>query len=288
MLGIVVPYWNPFGNDDRLANLQRSLEQLRVVDNVKVLCVEMDAGYPSGLADIVVQAPADARYLWQKERLVNLGCEILAAEGINNFGYVDGDCLFVERDWVTRVDAAFQAGHNIVQGFSRAVNGVNSVPAALTSFPQLGSRLHGGAIFLQKEVFEHVGGLYEFCIVGGGDFVLMMAITGDHESLEWIFPNEIYRRHVIQWLNQFRDLAIRPACADNSVEILNHGSPQRSHRLRHILLQDFDPEQDIARGDTLGFTERGERLLPRLRAYCAHREDRPDMIVRGDTTGGNR
>lgn len=281
MLGVVVPFWNPFGNDDRTENLRRCLAILRAAKDARVLCVEMSCGEPSGLADIVLAGEPDSRYIWQKERLVNHGCAILAGEGVDRLGYVDSDCLFTDAHWPARIAGRFESGCNIVQGFSRAVGDNNTVPAALAAFPKLGDRLHGGSMFLHRDLFLRVGGLYEYCIVGGGDFVLLMAVTGDARGMEWIFPNQAYRDHATRWMKRFKDIDLHPACADNAIEILGHGNPRRSHRARHALLPDFDPEADIARGDTLAFTERGTRLLPRLRAYCAHREDRPDMIVRG-------
>lgn len=280
MLGVVVPYWNPFGNRDRRDNLEQCLARLRGAAGVRTLCVEMACGDESGLADIVLTGGDDSVYLWQKERLVNHGCTVLADEGIDRLGYVDADCLFIDTDWPRAIEARFEAGCNVVQGFSRAVGDGNSVPAALASYPQLGARLHGGSMFLHRDLFRKIGGFYDYCVVGGGDFVLLMAVTGERDAMTTIFPGEAYRSHVGRWLEGFRDVEIRPACADNTIGILDHGNPQRSHRLRHALLQDFVPEEDIVYGDVLDLTERGKRLIPRLRAYCAHREDRSDMIVR--------
>lgn len=277
MLGIVVPYWNPFAARDRLDNLRRCLEQLRGAASVRVLCVEMAAGSSSGLADVVVEGEPDSIYIWQKERLVNYGCAILAGEGIDHIGYVDADCRFAYPDFADRILARFESGSNLVQGFSRTVGGV---PAALASFPRLGLWLHGYSMFLDRDLFSRIGGFYEYCIVGGGDFALIMAVTGEFANLRWIFPNDAYRRHVGRWLDLFHAVDIRPACADNTLDSLDHGNPNRSRRLRHALLQDFDPEQDIVRGETLALSEAGRRLIPRLRAYCAHRENRPDKIVR--------
>lgn len=279
MLGIVVPYWNPFGNRDRQGNLEQCLARLRGVPGLRTLCVEMACGGESGLADIVLTGGDGSVYLWQKERLINHGCTVLASEDIDYLGYVDADCLFIDDDWPRRISAQFESGRNVVQGFARAGEG-NSVPAALASFPALGPRLHGGSMFLSRDLFLHIGGLYEYCIVGGGDFFLLMAVTGDLGAMQRIFPGEAYRKHAARWLDAFRGVDVRPACANNTIAILDHGNPQRSHRLRHALLEDFVPEEDVGRGDVLCLTETGKRLLPRLRAYCAHREDRADVIVR--------
>ncbi|MGA8261652.1 MAG: hypothetical protein WB783_15685 [Arenicellales bacterium] len=285
MLGIVVPYWNPFADASRLDNLRRCLEGLRGAANVRVLCVEMPAETRSGLADIVLEPGPDSIYIWQKERLINHGCAILADDGIEYLGYVDADCCFASSDFVDRIVARFESGCNLVHGFSRTVGGV---PAALASYPKLGRWLHGGSMFLDRDLFSRIGGFYEYCIVGGGDYVLLMAVTGDFGNLEWIFPGEAYREHAGRWLDLFRSVEIRPACAENSVDIFTHGNPHRSRRMRHALLPDFVPDQDIIRGQTLGLSERGKRLLPRLRAYSAHRENRPDVIVRDSEHSSRR
>lgn len=255
---------------------------MRLADGVRVLCVEMDCEGPSGLADIALKGEADSKYVWQKERLVNYGCSILAGEGIEYLGYVDADCFFAHSRWPRQVVEKFESGFNIVQGFSRALAGKDSVPAALTSFPKLGTRFHGGAMFLHRDLFLRIGGFYEYCIVGGCDSVLLMAVTGDLGSLGRIFPNESFRNHVTRWMDLIRAVEIRPTCADNTIEILEHGNRYRSHRMRHALLEDFVPDEDIMRGDILSLTERGRRLIPRLRAYTAHREDRADIIARRD------
>lgn len=279
-LGVVVPYWNPFSDPNRLGNLRRCLERLRAAGDAWVVCVEMVVEGRSGLADVVVQGAPESVFIWQKERLLNHGFERLAANGVDCLGYVDADCFFTSDDWSRRILDRFDEGYDFVQGFSRAVNGNNSVPAALASFPGLSDRLHGGSVFLHRDLYQRIGGLYEHCIVGGGDFALMMAVTGVLGTIDRIFPGKSYRAHFEKWLSGFHDAEIRPACAANDINILQHGNPNRSYRLRHALLKDFVPEEDIIRGDALGFSETGMRLLPRLRAYCAHRENRPDMIVR--------
>lgn len=277
MLGIVVPYWNPFADRNRLGNLRLCLEHLRGAPNARVLCVEMAGESRSGLADIVLEPGPGSIYIWQKERLVNHGCSLLAGDGVDYLGYVDADCCFANSDFADRIVARFEAGCNLVQGFSRSTRGV---PAALASFPNLGTALHGGSLFLDRGLLERLGGFYEYCIVGGSDTVLLMAVTGDFSERKWFFQSEAYREHVDRWLESARAADILPACAENVVNILRHGNPRRSYRFRHALLKDFVPDQDIRRGDTLSLTKNGERLLPRLRAYSAHREDRPDIIVR--------
>lgn len=277
MLGITVPFWNPYGNLDRIENLRQCLTQLRAEHEVKVLCVEMDCGYPSGLADVVLEPGPESCNLWQKERLVNYGLGLLAEE-VEYLGYVDGDCLFSDENWPQNIIAQFESGSNIVQGFANVAGESCPIPAALMHFPQMGWRMHGGSMFLHRDLWQTTGGFYEYCIVGGGDFVFLAAVTHDITSLDWIFPNKIYLDHVAKWMDRFNQADIRPSCAANTAIILDHGNPNRSHRMRHVLLQDFDPENDIVRGNTLALSDAGRRLLPRLRAYCAHREDRADII----------
>lgn len=282
MLGVVVPFWNPFGNRDRLDNLERCLSILRASPGVRALCVELVGDYRSGMADVELTGESRSVYIWQKERLVNHGCTMLAGQGVDFLGYVDSDCLFVGQGWDARILEQFDKGCNVVQGFCRAIGEDHAVPAALAAFPAMGDRLHGGSMFLHRELFQDVGGFYEYCIVGGGDHALMMAVTADFRNASWIFPGEAHREHASRWLDAFRHIDVRAACADNAIVILDHGNPNRSHRLRHVLLQDFIPEEDVVGSAVLEFTERGTRLLPRLRAYAAHRENRPDVIARVD------
>src|SRR5690606_28237312 len=121
MLGIVVPFWNPFGSRDRLENLERCLAILRANPAVQVLCVELVGDYRSGMADVALTGESRSVYIWQKERLVNHGCTMLAGQGVDFLGYVDSDCLFLDQGWDARILEQFDKGCNVVQGFSRAI-----------------------------------------------------------------------------------------------------------------------------------------------------------------------
>jgi len=280
VIGAVVPFWNPFSNTDRVQNLQRCLALLRAEAGVRVLCVEMRCGPLTGLADVVLEPGCHSKYIWQKERLVNHGCSLLVGDGLAAVGYVDSDVLFQAPGWAERIARVFDGGQNLVQAFSTAGTPPRTVASALTAYPRLPDRMHGGAMFLDAALFQSAGGLYEHCIVGGGDFALLMAVTGELAAVNRVFPSEPYRAHFRRWMERVNANGIRPAAADNGVDILPHGNFNRSHRLRHALLQDFDPHTDIVHGDTLSLSEAGARLLPRLRVYCAHREDRADVIQR--------
>ena len=225
-------------------------------------------------ADRLIRIDQGAR-LWQKERLLNIGIASLPAS-CREVVWIDADILVDGRDWVERVRAALE-NHAVVQGFSRvnhlgpsgrqversnpalaavlsadhATRGRTSPAGILTSTLQ---RTHecpccGHVWGARREILQTVG-LYDGCIVGGGDTAWVGGIFG--------VPAEVVEAHRmgVRQAERYRGWAERAYEAvrgdvgyvDAEVEHLWHGSMEgRRPRERHAELSrhGFDPYRDV-------------------------------------------
>ena len=110
--------------------------------------------------------------------------------------------------------------------------------------------LHGHAWAAARQVLEEYG-LYDACIIGGGDSAILRAAYGRFEYMMGrLHMNSRRREHYLAWANAFH-AAVRGsvACAEGDLAHLWHGkSEHRRNVERHEGLKrfQFDPFADIA------------------------------------------
>lgn len=220
-LWVVTPYFNPTGSRKRLENYRTFRRLLRA----PLLTVELAAPGNRQLtdADAELLLSLDGEpFLWQKERLINIGIAALPAH-VKYVAWVDCDVIFERVDWVERAVAELARSGGMLHLFSAAVHLPEQEPSswtleaaaaapALIREPSLGvaasaghgaealracydpasRRAHGTvsatgmALAARRESLAE--GLYDAAIVGGGDAILMCA------ALEMLGEDFIHRQ----------------------------------------------------------------------------------------------
>ena len=230
-----------------------------------------------GDADILVQRRA-RDVLWQKERLLNVALGLLPRE-CREVAWLDCDVVFASEDWAQRARAQLQT-NSLVQLFSERCN----LQRRATSDP---SNWHGKADFFAESVAGKIvagravpedlidpeagivrkttmglawaarresldaHGLYDACILGTGDRVILCAAMGklDYgEAAAGMTPRQA--EHYRRWGAGFSSaMKARVGCIDGRIFHLWHGDLRdRRYAARHEGLRrfGFDPFTDIA------------------------------------------
>lgn len=278
-LWAITSYFNPLGYKRRLANYRTFRHALQV----PLATIELSFGggfaLDAGDAEILLQRSHGA-LLWQKERLLNVLMQSLPAE-CEYVAWLDCDLLFERADWPERTAAAldrvalvqlFQQRHHLP---SRSDLQDASAAGALFSQQSSGRLLDAGssAADLLKGIsptapaggYPSLGmawaarrslllrhGMYDACIVGGGDAALVFAALGRTDLLMDLHQmNERQCASYAAWAAPFhRDVgaAAVSALAGDVFHLWHGATGNRRHGARHEGLRpfSFDPDTDIA------------------------------------------
>jgi hypothetical protein len=266
-LAVVSCYFNLNHSKYRLANYHAFRAALRTA-GVASLTVEWsrDGASFELPADDSVLKITGGDYIWQTERLLNLGIERLP-DRFDRVAWVDADIIFDQQDWPRRVEQALEQWP-LVQMFSLArmlaEAGAGVEPSTLmevpgsawchlreVKWPDGSERLGhcGYAWAARREVIQPVG-LYDGAPVGGGDKNKLFALLGQLDQAQMAErQNPAMRAHYHHWAHRLRQACNgRFGYADLTLRHLWHGSLEsRQYRPRHAipLKHDYDPERDI-------------------------------------------
>jgi len=274
-LWVVTAYFNPAhyrSRADNYAVFRAAIER----SGLPLLTIECafdatDFTLPRSSDVIHVRSPD---VLWQKERLLNLAIDRLPA-ACRYVAWVDGDTLFENPDWAAETVQMLDR-YPVVQAFEGAVRlprgcdtpardapawrGFAAAQAVDTASLVAGDyRRHGEtglAWAARREVLAEVG-LFDACVVGGGDHVIAHALCGDWASpcigrLVGVDTPQLV--HLQRW-GRRAHARVRAALGfvRGAVWHLWHGEPaDRHYTARHTALMafGFDPATDIRIGDS--------------------------------------
>lgn len=275
MLWAITSYFNPVNYRRRLQNYRAFRERL----GVPLVTVEWSpAGefvLTSADADILIQVRG-GDILWQKERLLNVALDALPA-ACDAVAWLDCDIVMGAKDWDERARQVldrsplvhlFEYHHDLppdggpenISSWDRAPVG-RSVAAKAASGETIvrvvsalelpKERPSWGFAWAARRSLLDKHGIYDACIVGGGDAALWCAASGLFERvMTSIGMEEPRRRHYLEWARPFHeDVGGHVGWLSGPLFHLWHGElAQRRYRERHQDMAefDFDPASDIA------------------------------------------
>jgi hypothetical protein len=308
-LWVVTAYFNPAGYATRRRNFASFVRPLidGGVPHLVVECAFGDASFDRlGASHLRIRA---RDLLWQKERLLNLAIAALPPS-CTKVAWVDGDVLFTNPDWAVETSALLDR-FALVQPYGDKINlSAGAAATAGTEEVTVGmARRCGGDPRLVRSVYEIHGatgmawaarrdllercGLYDACIIGGGDHAIAHASYGDWESdcvAALIGLDTPAHRHFRRWAERWHG-HVRGAIAYTPGTVLHlwHGErADRRYSLRHKEQKrhGFDPTADLRHGPTGCWEWASDK--PAMHAWAARyfAERREDGAVR-DARAGN-
>jgi hypothetical protein len=256
--------------EDKLKNfaLCRSLFRASGIPLIVVECAFGNDPWFLDPSAEVIQLRTSAA-LWQKERLINCGLARVP-EACTKVAWLDADILFQNPDWALRASellddlAVVQLADRIVrsprgsQTYAGAGPGFESFAAVYLAHPNAmllaTIERHGHTGFgwaARRSVLDRAG-LYDACIVGGGDHVMAHAFCGDWESpclTRMMGSDTAWYHHAVAWASRVYPLVkARLGVVEGAALHLWHGDlASRQYDLRYEPLREaqFDPNQDL-------------------------------------------
>jgi hypothetical protein len=301
----VTTYFNPMRYRRRLANFHI----FRAALELPLLAVELSFGEPFELGNWAADKLIQCRgrdVLWQKERLLNIAIKGLPAS-CTKVVWLDCDIVFTRSGWIEKASRELDR-FPLIQPFSRlhhlppdqwgdgeragepllqqpsAVRAVaGGIPPRecfrLRTKDRRGDVAVGMAWGARRSLLEQHG-LFDACIIGGGDRALACAAYGCFEvAVAMMAMNRHQEDYYLSWARPFYE-SVRGAVSfiDADVQHLWHGNlidRRTGERQLGLGAFDFDPYRDIA-DDTSGcwrWNSDKPALHAYLRKYFASRNE---------------
>jgi len=269
----VTSFFNPLGYRRRRENFRNFRREL----NVPLIAVELsyDGNFELGDDDAEIIVRLRGRdVMWQKERLLHAALDVLP-ETCRYVAFLDCDIVFANRDWVGHTREMLD-DFALVQPFSevhwmpsewtpcgeaatptvvlrppaRMIADGMSVSECLGTPPVFMGCATGFAWAAKRELVDNFG-LYDACIIGGGDSALVRAAYGHFDdAVRQLLMNPARGAHYRAWAEPFYE-AVQSSvgCVDGNLLHLWHGTREDRHyydRFQRFEAFQFDPGTDIA------------------------------------------
>ena len=198
--------------------------------------------------------------LWHKENMINVGIKKLLPSNWKAVAWIDGDIEFENPTWATDTLKILNGSQDIVQLFSHcidmdnnnlAMNIVNS--AGFMNSKKLnyqGKGINywhpGYAWAITRKAYEKMGGLYEYGILGSGDYLMMMSLINNvDKTLHKGFNND-YKSSILDF--QKKVTGLRFGYVPGVIRHFFHGTKaNRKYNDRYLILvkYNYSPYIDI-------------------------------------------
>lgn len=277
---VVTSFFNPNNYRNRIDNYKLFRDNLQIPLLTVYLDLDGSNQLSSKDADMFVKVvgTTEKNILWQKEALLNIGVKNLPSD-VENVIFLDCDVIFEDQNWVDKVEKTLQV-YNILQPFSECVRlpkdadltayyykqlpigidndcrqpsltsmlnkNLNELAIPLNNRPSLTGH-PGFGVAIKREILDEVG-LYDLCILGSGDTVLMNSSIGRKSKYPFITSTQ-HQEHFDDWFN-FWSSAINRKIGNVSGSRLYHlwhGSIQdRQYRTRYsTVFKDYQLDPNI-------------------------------------------
>ena len=305
ILYIVISVFSPFGRDIRTKLAQEFIDRIEKLQRnghpVQICVIELLYSTQKNFLKVSntkfhlqIQYKHDL-YLFNKENLINVGVNKLLPSNWKWMAWVDADIEFKDEFWVEKTIKLFKSGnYDVLQLFSicRYLSKHNTPQEYFHSSISLlynpcllknkKYRHPGFAWACSREAYEKMGGLFEYAIIGGGDFIMEACFTNRFQLIEKKFREN---PDFLNYIHLFYQKVKNFSCNFLNILIEHHYHGERKNRMyvnrnEIILKNKFSPEKDMIKPfENLGFSiivptiEFYEKIESKIKEYFQSRKE---------------
>lgn len=194
--------------------------------------------------------------IWHKENMINLGVQKLLPSNWKAFAWIDGDIEFENPDWANDTLKILNGSRDIVQLFSHALDmdASQNILNVFNSFShQYEKNLNysykapnywhpGYAWACTRKAYEKMGGIFEYGILGSGDYIMASCLM--NKGLSSISPqySNVFKQKICDYESKVKHL--RLGYVPGVIRHFFHGSKiNRKYVERNTILfkHQYDP-----------------------------------------------
>ena len=310
-LYIIVPYFNFINYKSGIENLEIFIKNCSTYNGVQMVLVEgvyNNEQLPDYSSKIFKHIKLPIKHiLWVKENLINIGFKSLPTNWKYG-GWVDRDIAFCNLNWAQDSIEKLKEC-DVIQPWKEflyldkkfnynTVDVIQSPSPHLTSysFGFMKESLRDGTMTeedrkkyfghpgqawcVTRDFYEKIGGMYEYCIVGGGDGVFWSCLRQDKiEDLKqwyWTLNFRFGGDSIIEYHKKFNTTKI--GFIDGLILHYYHGSVERkNYNYRYNLLEtyNFEPLKDLTKdkNGVICFKQKNSALEKDISEYFLTRKE---------------
>lgn len=319
-LWAITTYYNPCRWVKRRENYDIFMQGMRDagVPCITIECVFGDEEFELPPQLDIIRVRADS-VLWQKERLINIGVELLPKE-CEYVAWLDCDITFDDPNWAVNTQKLLEA-HAVVQMWEtcdRLDKNGQSIGDVATSFGKIAPNdkstvscgrydKHGHTGYAwaaRRKILDEVG-LYDHAVSGSSDHFMAHAIYNIYGfCIENALRDQTQFAHFVEWGEKFyKHVNGSFTCVPGNIKHLWHGDLANRRyflRMHDITALGFNPYTDLLDlpGQPLSWVPNLGK--PELEAYFmnyfksraedgeGNQNDRKDTCVKCNTAVGNQ
>ncbi len=244
--------------------------QLHMIENQDIIlyCVELvyndqpfditEADNPNHLQIRTNSAP-----LWSKENLINIGVKHLLPKNWKAFAWIDSDLEFLNPLWADYTLKILNGSKDIIQLFSHCID-MDKKENTMQIFNSFGFQYElgkpytsygldlfhpGFAVACTRKAYETMNGIFEYSILGSGDYNIMMALIGREDSINSNNTKE-YKNKIKELVKNSSNL--RLGYVPNVCRHYYHGSKknrQYNERWKILIKHQYNPDLHIIKNE---------------------------------------
>lgn len=303
-LWVVAVLNNPCRFKRRVALFKEFIERMKNYP-VKLCVVELAYGerpFETEKLDVDVKVQMRTRtVLWQKENLINIGISKLPHDW-KYVAWIDTDIDFANKEWVSETIHQLQI-HHVVQLFQDAVDMgpegeiMNTAKGFMYCYKKnipmekgkekeyyKGTYWHPGyAWAATRHAIETLGCIFEYGILGAGDYHMACALIGRVELSIQDALSEDYKNHLYRWQDRADHLYRNVGYVKGTIYHYWHGKKKDRRygdRWQALVEHNYRPSHDIYKDwqGLLKFHESHHKLRDAIMDYFLCRnEDSIDL-----------
>lgn len=293
-LYLIIPFFNFNSCNQRIVNFEKCLKNLQNQSNLKIVIIEGHLKNKSPeLQAIVSKYNLIYNYisyelpsiLWVKENLINKASELLP-KSWEYMAWIDADVVFssnvmINTDWSTQTVELLKT-YDTVQLFKlyawmHEKGGINVGIsfAFISKLDPLDFGHPGYAWAINKNFYNKINGLFEYCIIGGFDGLYSTILKKDAHTFNNNYLNNLGDM-VLPYYNKFDNFTYH--YVNSTLLHLPHGNlNKRRYNNRYSIFQkyNFDPIKDLSKNNNgiLQFKDNQSPIALEIKDYFLQRGD---------------
>lgn len=212
-----------------------------------------------------LQIKSNSSPLWHKENLLNIGIKKLLPENWKSIAWIDADIEFDNVHWVDDTLKLLNT-YDIVQLFSHALD-LNSNENTMSIFSGFGyqythkkEHCHGGnpnnqwhpgyGWAMNRNAYDKMSGLFEYGILGSGDYHMAMSWLGMAEKTFNNKLSEGYKKSILNYQDKCKNLLI--GYVPGIIKHYFHGHKKKrfyTERWQILIKHNYDPYIHLSQND---------------------------------------
>jgi hypothetical protein len=194
--------------------------------------------------------------LWHKENMINIGVKKLLPSNWKAFAWIDADIEFENNNWAVDTLKILNGSKDIVQLFSHAVD-LDSDEFSMSVFNSFGYQYVKKKIYCStginywhpgyawactRKLYERIGGLFQFSILGSGDHNMALSILNNGLKSVNKDVTDNYKKMILEFQKKIKNA--RLGYVPGVIRHYYHGSKknrQYTERWKILVNNNYDP-----------------------------------------------